>query len=37
MVAADIINRAQKPLALIGQGVELAGAHQQLREFLEKA
>ena len=36
-MAADIINHAQKPLALIGQGVELAGAHQQLREFLEKA
>ena len=35
--AARLINSAQRPLALVGQGVELACAHQQLLEFLEKA
>lgn len=34
--AADIINNARKPLALVGQGVELAGAQAELKEFLEK-
>ena len=35
--AAEIINNARKPLALVGQGVELAGAQQELTAFLEKA
>ena len=35
--AAHIINEAKKPLALVGQGVELGNAQQELVEFLEKA
>ncbi len=35
--AADIINQAKKPYALIGQGVVLAGAEKELINFLEKA
>lgn len=35
--AAQLINFAKKPLALVGQGVELGGAQQELLEFLEKA
>ena len=35
--AADIINSAKKPLALVGQGVELGHAQQELIRFLEKA
>ena len=35
--AADLINHARKPLALVGQGVELGNAQQELRAFLEKA
>ncbi|MDR3271862.1 MAG: biosynthetic-type acetolactate synthase large subunit [Flavobacteriaceae bacterium] len=35
--AAKIINQAQKPLALVGQGVILSGAEQELKEFLQKA
>ena len=35
--AAEIINKAQKPLALVGQGVELGNAHNELLEFIEKA
>lgn len=35
--AADLINNARKPLALVGQGVELGNAHNELIEFLEKA
>ncbi len=34
--AAEIINQSQRPLALIGQGVELGNAHNELLEFLEK-
>lgn len=34
--AATLINLAKKPLALIGQGVVLAGAEKELKEFLEK-
>ncbi len=34
--AARLINLASKPLALIGQGVVLADAEKELREFLEK-
>lgn len=36
-VAASIINKAQKPLALVGQGVVLSNAEDELKEFLEKA
>lgn len=34
--AAAIINAAERPLALIGQGVELGNATAELAEFLEK-
>ncbi len=34
--AADIINSAKKPLVLVGQGVILGGAEQELKSFLEK-
>ncbi len=35
--AARLINDAQRPLALVGQGVELGNAHAELLEFIEKA
>ncbi|MCF0179346.1 MAG: biosynthetic-type acetolactate synthase large subunit [Bacteroidales bacterium] len=35
--AATLINSAKKPLALVGQGVELANAHEELKTFIEKA
>lgn len=35
--AAELINAAKRPLVLVGQGVELAGAHRELRDFIEKA
>ena len=35
--AAELINNAKKPLALVGQGVELGGAQDELQAFLEKA
>ncbi len=35
--AAELINRARRPFALVGQGVELGQAHNELRAFLEKA
>jgi acetolactate synthase-1/2/3 large subunit len=35
--AAQIINAAQKPLALVGQGIELGGAQAELADFIEKA
>lgn len=35
--AAKLINSAKRPLALVGQGVELADAHQELIELIEKA
>lgn len=34
--AAEIINRAEKPFALVGQGVVLGSAENELRAFLEK-
>ncbi|HBY50971.1 MAG TPA: biosynthetic-type acetolactate synthase large subunit [Marinilabiliales bacterium] len=34
--AAELINEAKKPLALIGQGVILAGAEKEVLAFLEK-
>ena len=36
-LAAEIINSAKKPFALIGQGVVLSNAEAELKEFLEKA
>jgi acetolactate synthase-1/2/3 large subunit len=36
-VAAAFINKAKKPFALVGQGVILANAEKELKEFLEKA
>lgn len=36
-LAADLINSAKKPLALVGQGIELGCAQQELKDFLEKA
>ena len=36
-MAAALINSAKKPLALVGQGVLLGRAGEELREFLEKA
>lgn len=35
--AAELINQAQRPLALVGQGVELGNAQEELKTFLEKA
>jgi len=35
--AAELINNAKKPLALVGQGVELGNAQSELVRFLEKA
>ena len=35
--AAELINQAKRPLALVGQGVELGNAQEELLEFLEKA
>lgn len=34
--AAELINNAEKPLALVGHGVELGNAHDELVAFLEK-
>ncbi|MGF1586485.1 MAG: biosynthetic-type acetolactate synthase large subunit [Bacteroidales bacterium] len=34
--ASKLINLAKKPMALIGQGVVIAGAEKELAEFLEK-
>ena len=35
--AVRLINASQKPLVLVGQGVELGNAQQELLEFIEKA
>ncbi len=35
--AARLINGAERPLVLVGQGVELGHAQQELRQFVEKA
>jgi len=35
--AAELINHARRPLALVGQGVELGHAQEELKAFLEKA
>ena len=37
MQAADLINGAERPLVLVGQGVELGNAQAELRAFIEKA
>ena len=34
--AANLINQAEKPFVLVGQGVELGNAQEELRLFLEK-
>lgn len=34
--AADMINNSARPLVLVGQGVELGNAREELRRFLEK-
>jgi acetolactate synthase-1/2/3 large subunit len=35
--AAELINSAKKPFALIGQGIEIGKAEQELIDFIEKA
>lgn len=35
--AAELINNAQRPFVLVGQGVELGNAQNELRTFIEKA
>ena len=35
--AVDLINAAERPLVLVGQGVELGNAQAELRAFIEKA
>lgn len=35
-LAAELINNAKRPYALVGQGVVLSGAEKELIEFLEK-
>ena len=34
--AADLINKSARPLVLVGQGVELGNACEELRQFVEK-
>lgn len=34
--AAELINGAERPLVLVGQGVELGNAQQELRAFIER-
>ncbi len=34
--AADMINKAQKPMVVFGQGVILGGAEKEFKEFIEK-
>ena len=34
--AAELINRAARPLVVVGQGVELGNAHEELKAFVEK-
>lgn len=35
--AAELINSAEKPFVLVGQGVLLSGAQEEFKEFVEKA
>ena len=37
LAAAELINNAERPFVLVGQGVELGNAQQELCEFIEKA
>lgn len=37
MQAAELINRSERPLVLVGHGVELGNAQKQLQAFIEKA
>ena len=37
MKAAEMINQSVKPFMLVGQGVELAGANQEVLDLIEKA
>lgn len=34
---AEVLNAAQRPLIIVGQGVTISGAHARLRELAEKA
>jgi acetolactate synthase-1/2/3 large subunit len=35
--AAELINNAQKPFVLVGQGILLSGAQEEFKKFVEKA
>jgi acetolactate synthase-1/2/3 large subunit len=35
--AAELINKAEKPFVLMGQGILLSGAQEEFRKFVEKA
>ena len=35
--AAKLINKSERPFVLVGQGVELGEAHEELKAFIEKA
>ena len=35
--AAKLVNESQRPFLLVGQGVELGEAHEELKAFIEKA
>ncbi|MBO7301684.1 MAG: biosynthetic-type acetolactate synthase large subunit [Bacteroidaceae bacterium] len=35
--AAKLINKSERPFVLVGQGVELGEAHEELKVFIEKA
>lgn len=35
--AAELINQSKRPLVLVGQGVELGDASEELKDFIEKA
>ena len=35
--AAEVINRAKKPMILAGHGIQIAGAQEVFRQFVEKA
>lgn len=35
--AADLINASKRPLILVGQGVEIGGAQEEVRELIERA
>ena len=37
IAAAELINGAERPLVLVGQGVELGNAQKELTDFIEKA